>query len=210
MNCSDFREELALWLAEAMESDASGRPFPASLESPNLGLPESLEEHAAVCPGCAVRLRAASALLGMRVEKPEPPADLSARVMHRIRGTRPKQPAIRRIVYPALAAAAMVIASLVFFIPGKEKEEGMIVRFYLEAPGASRVFVVGDWNGWDPKADPMVDREGNGVWETEVRLSPGMEYRYQFFIDGETWTADPASPLKVDDGFGGMNSVLQL
>ena len=86
----------------------------------------------------------------------------------------------------------------------------MVVRFYLEAPSASTVALVGDWNDWDGEAHLLRDVEGDGLWETEIRLVPGREYRYQFFIDGKEWIADPGAPLSVDDGFGGKNSVLQL
>jgi 1,4-alpha-glucan branching enzyme len=72
------------------------------------------------------------------------------------------------------------------------------------------VALVGDWNRWDPEAQKLRDPDGDGVWELEVRLKRGQEQRYQFLIDGERWVADPEAPLKVEDAFGGMSSVLQI
>lgn len=95
---------------------------------------------------------------------------------------------------------------------GAETEPPTVVRveFRLEAPQASEVAVVGDWNGWDANVNPLRDSDGDGVWETTVTLRPGEEYQYQFLVDDETWIPDPSSPLRVDDGFGGTNSVLNI
>jgi 1,4-alpha-glucan branching enzyme len=84
------------------------------------------------------------------------------------------------------------------------------VRLVLAAPGAESVSVVGDWNGWDPERDRLRDPDGDGVWEIRLRLQSGQEARYQFLVDGERWLADPLAPLRVEDGFGGTSSVLQI
>jgi hypothetical protein len=42
-------------------------------------------------------------------------------------------------------------------------------RFELDAPGAREVSIVGDFNGWDPRTNPM-RRAGNGHWDTTVAL----------------------------------------
>ena len=39
------------------------------------------------------------------------------------------------------------------------------VRFAVWAPNARRVSVVGDWNGWDGRTQPMRLHPGNGIWE---------------------------------------------
>ena len=70
--------------------------------------------------------------------------------------------------------------------------------------------MVGDWNGWNPDAHPLTDDNGDGIWETEIKLHPGKEYRYQFYIDKEIWIADPDAPLAIEDGFGGVNSILRI
>ena len=44
------------------------------------------------------------------------------------------------------------------------------------------VCLVGDFNKWNRKANPM-GRGKNFVWEAVLKLSPG-EYRYAFIVDG--------------------------
>ncbi|MFW5689442.1 MAG: hypothetical protein ACOC1U_07715 [Spirochaetota bacterium] len=94
--------------------------------------------------------------------------------------------------------------------PAQPAEHVIRVEFVLEAPGATAVSVVGDWNNWDSGANPLTDRDGDGVWEATITLEPGGEYQYQFLIDDQEWIPDPSSPLRVDDGFGGTNSVLNI
>ncbi len=83
------------------------------------------------------------------------------------------------------------------------------VRFVLHAPNAEKVMLVGDFNNWSNKATPMSDNEGNGVWRLTVPLEPG-SYRYKFLVDGERWVNDPGADGKINDGFGGFNSLISL
>ena len=53
----------------------------------------------------------------------------------------------------------------------------------------STVTVAGEWNGFDPGADPMADNDGDGVWTFDVELEPG-EYAYKYVVDGE-WEGSP-------------------
>lgn len=81
------------------------------------------------------------------------------------------------------------------------------VRFNLYAPKIDRVVVAGDFNNWSTAADPLYDRENDGVWSVIIPLEPG-RYEYKFHVNGEKWIPDPGNPERVDDGFGGFNSVL--
>lgn len=75
-------------------------------------------------------------------------------------------------------------------------------------PATSQVAVVGDFNGWDPAATPMT-RHGD-AWVAWLAL-PVAEYEYQFVEDGgERRVADPLATTTRDDGFGGVNAVLNL
>jgi len=54
------------------------------------------------------------------------------------------------------------------------------VRFAVWAPTASRVSVVGDWNGFDGSRHPMRPRVPYGVWEIFLPgVRPGMLYKYE-------------------------------
>ena len=68
------------------------------------------------------------------------------------------------------------------------------VRFAVWAPGARRVSVVGDFNGWDPDRSIMEVQGSSGVWA--IHLSTAMAgHHYKFVVDGadgnRRWKADP-------------------
>ena len=74
-----------------------------------------------------------------------------------------------------------------------------------------RVMVAGTFNSWADgatEAIPMVDPEGDGVYEAAIELDPG-RYEYKFLVDG-SWVEDPDNPASAPDGFGGHNSVLKV
>ena len=73
------------------------------------------------------------------------------------------------------------------------------VHFAVWAPNAQRVSVVGDFNVWDGRRNPMRRRGATGVWEAFIPgLKDGVGYKY------EIRAADGAvMPLKADPvGFG--------
>lgn len=57
------------------------------------------------------------------------------------------------------------------------------VHLYCRAPAATTVCLIGDFNAWQPGANPM-SRRADGAWSTEVQLPHG-HHRYQFLVDGE-------------------------
>jgi Carbohydrate-binding module 48 (Isoamylase N-terminal domain) len=76
-----------------------------------------------------------------------------------------------------------------------------VVKFVFVAPQASKVSVVGDFNGWDTTTTPMVRTPNSSLWTVTLPLTTG-RHVYSFLVDGSTWNADPAAPLAPDDGFG--------
>lgn len=65
-----------------------------------------------------------------------------------------------------------------------------LVRFVLVAPTATRLALVGDFNGWDRSATPMFAvAESTGTWEATVRLRSGT-HRYAFVQDDTQWVAE--------------------
>jgi Glycogen recognition site of AMP-activated protein kinase len=81
-----------------------------------------------------------------------------------------------------------------------------VIKFVLVAPQASKVAVVGDFNGWDTAASPA-ERNPDGSWTTFVPLLPG-RHVYSFVVDGRHFVADPTAPIAPDDGYGQNNSVV--
>lgn len=80
-----------------------------------------------------------------------------------------------------------------------------VVRFVYLAPQAAKVYIVGDFNGWDVTKTPLVRSETDGVWTVTLPLTAG-RHLYGFIVDG-SWNTDPNAPLAPDDGFGRANSV---
>lgn len=125
--------------------------------------------------------------------------DLEAKVMARVLAeARPSRPPRRVWLWPALALAAG--AALVVLMPREKK-----VAFSLDAPQASSVAIVGDFNDWKPTP---LSRKGS-AWEIRVRLAPG-QYNYAFVIDGARWVPDPRAPRNAVDDFGSPNSVVSV
>ncbi|ODU23939.1 MAG: glycoside hydrolase family 13 [Verrucomicrobia bacterium SCN 57-15] len=57
------------------------------------------------------------------------------------------------------------------------------VHFYCTAPNAKAVCLVGDFNGWNPLANPM-HRDASGSWTAQIELHHG-HHHYVFLVDGE-------------------------
>jgi cyclomaltodextrinase len=83
------------------------------------------------------------------------------------------------------------------------------VRFLFQPPiKAQNVFVMGTFNSWNRTADPLYDTDRDGIFETTLLLDEGV-YEYQFVYDKiEIW--DKQNPDKIDNGFGGFNSLLRV
>jgi hypothetical protein len=110
-----------------------------------------------------------------------------------------------------IAAAAVLVAALSSIITLSLIRSGTTVdvRFVLEAPHATSVWLAADFNEWSPDGYSMT-KSTDGTWEITVPLRKGKAYAYNFIIDGEHWVADPSSPARLDDGFGGSSSSLSL
>jgi 1,4-alpha-glucan branching enzyme len=70
------------------------------------------------------------------------------------------------------------------------------VRFGVWAPNAERVAVIGDFNSWDPRRNPMRRRHPSGVWELFIpRLGAGAVYKYDILGAGGVHLPSKADPL---------------
>ena len=57
------------------------------------------------------------------------------------------------------------------------------VNFVCLAPEARHVSLLGDFNDWQPAANPM-KRQADGAWSIQVRLPHG-HHHYVFLVDGQ-------------------------
>jgi hypothetical protein len=168
--------------------------------------------------------RVAAALLA------DVPTDVRARarIMARVRAAaeetpRPREPFIRRgsrhsIVGLALAAGIGSITTLTTLLPPGDARGGAtgivigdtvvstlrdtlrLVRLMFDDPGARRVAVVGDFNGWRVGETPLTRDAASHRWSATLALRDGA-HRYAFVVDGTRWVADPsARRARTDDG----------
>ena len=86
--------------------------------------------------------------------------------------------------------------------------EVVLVRFVLVTPGAQRVALAGDFNGWDPGQTLLENADGRGTFAANLWLPRGA-HEYMFVVDGQ-WVPDPTAPARIPDGFGRTNSLLRL
>jgi serine protease AprX len=87
-------------------------------------------------------------------------------------------------------------------------EHGALV-FSCHDDEASTVALVGDFNGWNPARHPLV-RDDDGIWRARVTGLPAGLYAYKYVVDGQRWLDDRANLRRVDDGYGGFNSIVSV
>jgi 1,4-alpha-glucan branching enzyme len=80
-----------------------------------------------------------------------------------------------------IATSEPVLDASVWLRPGRRSLHH--VSFYCLAPDAQRVALVGDFNGWQPMANPM-ERTHEGYWIISLELTHG-HHQYLFLVDGE-------------------------
>jgi 1,4-alpha-glucan branching enzyme len=70
-------------------------------------------------------------------------------------------------------------------------------HFAVWAPNASRVSVIGDFNGWDPARHPLAARwDGSGIWEGFIPgLAKGALYKYSVTSRADGSRAEKADPV---------------
>ncbi|MBN1115160.1 MAG: isoamylase early set domain-containing protein [Oligoflexia bacterium] len=81
--------------------------------------------------------------------------------------------------------------------------------FIFDNPTDSPVFLIGDFNGWNPSLDPM-EKNGDGKWQVVKTFKPGA-YQFKYLIldlNGEQWFNDWRADAYVKSPFGGENSVV--
>ena len=82
------------------------------------------------------------------------------------------------------------------------------VVFVTLYPRAGNVQIAGDFNNWQPTANPMQKVGDSGVWQTRIKLPRG-RYRYRLVVDGQ-WQQDPYNEQTEMNPFGEYNSVVEV
>jgi 1,4-alpha-glucan branching enzyme len=81
--------------------------------------------------------------------------------------------------------------------------------FVFHDDDAKSVSVAGDFNGWNRLATPL-ERDGAGLWTTEILAPHAGRFEYKFIVNGQRWLEDPSNGMKAPDSYGGLNSVLVI
>lgn len=82
-------------------------------------------------------------------------------------------------------------------IKKSKPDDGGIVRVTFVLPAdepAGAVSVVGDFNDWNPFANPL-RRRANGTRTAVVRLQVGSNCHFRYLADGGLWFDDEAGAL---------------
>ncbi|MFH0998498.1 MAG: isoamylase early set domain-containing protein [Pseudomonadota bacterium] len=89
----------------------------------------------------------------------------------------------------------------------RSKQKTKEIQFSLKAVEAKKVSLVGEFNNWNPDADPM-QSDDNETWTKTKMLSPG-NIEYKFWVDGE-WMQGPVNLRTCPNCFGTQNSVVKV
>ncbi len=224
MNCDDAQAIVSSWIKGDLDD--------ASLQE--------LKAHMDGCQDCALRYRSLVLLmerdLGMRSKDREEAmgtfansvmAALPDRVATRRRRSKflpfpitgsstagshaasSRHPIFSPIVGLAAVALFIIGAGLGIFYT-KLNTSHITIRFEISVPAVTSVHLAGNFNDWNDETYALKRIGSSDTWEISLRLPKGNFYVYNFVLDGEQWIADPKSPLTVDDGFGGVSSLLRL
>jgi hypothetical protein len=80
------------------------------------------------------------------------------------------------------------------------------VRFSLKRPEAGEVKMLGDFTQWNAI---VLAKDSQGNFTAELTLPEG-SYAYGFMVDGREWVPDQTAHGFVPDGFGRVNSIINL
>ncbi|MDD3823397.1 MAG: isoamylase early set domain-containing protein [Sphaerochaetaceae bacterium] len=218
MDCNECKACIDRWLDACLSGEWT--------DGPDHHLDRRISDHLSRCPDCKLHLELAERIVGTSIRKESTSPELVRRVSDSVlvriqeeqRFSQARTHRGSHVQKYLVVAAALVMITLPLlkkgdggFVQGKDPGTDLAqVILRLDAPQAEQVVVVGDWNDWEVGAQRLAKSENDRTWSIEMELERGKEYRYQFVIDGERWIADPNAYMQVDDGFGGVNSLLEM
>ncbi|HEV8660441.1 MAG TPA: 1,4-alpha-glucan branching protein GlgB [Thermoanaerobaculia bacterium] len=79
-----------------------------------------------------------------------------------------------------------------------ERDGVLGTNFAVWAPNAEQVSVIGEFNGWDPRANGLEARANSGIWEGFIpRVGKGSTYKYHIVSRHNGYRVDKADPLGI-------------
>ena len=77
------------------------------------------------------------------------------------------------------------------------------------AERAKSAAVVGEFNGWSGRKNPMKKLKDGGFTAT-IELPPGESYQFRYLLDGRVWENDADADGYVRTAFASENCLLRL
>jgi len=110
---------------------------------------------------------------------------------------------------PALVASSVSAASPTIHPVASAELDAAPVKqaFVFNSSRAHRVFVVGDFNRWDPSSTPMTRSSDGELWSAVIPIRPG-RHMYAFMVDDSVFTLDPNAPKVRDPDLGAEGSII--
>jgi glycosidase len=101
------------------------------------------------------------------------------------------------------------IQGIPYSVPCRKTDKlDYLFTFNPQGKSYKKVQIAGQMNDWVPSLSPELKLNKKGLFEVKLNLSPGT-YLYQMSLDGEQ-NHDANNPVKVDNGYGKFNSILQV
>ena len=83
------------------------------------------------------------------------------------------------------------------------------VTFTIPEPDAKKVSVVGDFNKWNAKKNPLKKLK-NGTFKGVIDLEKGKKYQFRYLVDDVFKNEENADAYVWNDYAGTENAVLEL
>ena len=74
---------------------------------------------------------------------------------------------------------------------------------------ADSVALLGEFNSWEPEANPMTKRK-DGSFSVTLSVDADNDYRFRYLVDGEVWVNDEQADRLEANRFGTQDCVLAL
>jgi 1,4-alpha-glucan branching enzyme len=91
--------------------------------------------------------------------------------------------------------------------PIKSSDQVKVTFVIPHDPAQPRVSVVGDFNGWDPDANPLVKR-ANNTRSASVTLAPGKHYAFRYYSANGTWFDEEGADGMTPNEHGSHNCLI--
>ncbi|MEZ4868396.1 MAG: isoamylase early set domain-containing protein [Caldilineaceae bacterium] len=73
----------------------------------------------------------------------------------------------------------------------------------------ARTYVLGDFNDWTPKANPLIKRS-NGTASASVTFDPGQRIRFRYYTEDGEWFNDESADAYEVGEHGAENCIVEV